>query len=477
MALTNLPSELLDMIVEFSLPEIFKSLATICWKIYERCTPFINRHNELRSRFRDFGYYAHAYDSVVAASDLISLIAADPCVARYIRTADLRGDSTFLRHLLTRGKPPKSVPSIEDGGVIVQLFANSTPLRRAGLDWREYYSVFAEDVREMRFSQHGCAFLLTLLGQVEWLRLPGTGKPNAETNELLDFLSKEAQQHGFSSSGLRSVKTFIGSLSTSETEYQGLSWTSPFLALPHLKVFSISGSFAVRENPRTFPFRRSSHIVSTLEAAHLSGCCIYDTGISAFLKHTPRLKTLSYSHSIEHDYLPLDWDICNFINAVAREAGSHLVELSVSTRPFQKLKRFEFPQEVLMCNINSTGVAGNIATSLQYLFNGGSLDPFVRDLIPPSVTHLWLTSKGMGPYDIGLDTLFRHFRSVRRSQLPHLQHVYIDCEQGAVNAYKQQCNKIVVEGDREGVVIHLNVHGSSGGIEWNSSPYIVSQRL
>jgi hypothetical protein len=481
MALTNLPHELLDIIVEYSLPQSFENLAMTCKRIYARCIPFIKRHNELRSRFRDFVYYAHARDTLVAASDLINLIAADPIVARYIRTANLVYDSRFLSHLRVRGEPPKSVPSIEDGGAIVQLFANSTYLQRAGLDWRRYYSTFAEDVREMRYSQHGSAFLLTLLCDTENLTIPSSWRRSGATDQLLDVLVEDAQQSCFLSCGLRSVTSVLGSsLSRSETEKSGLSWAHPFLALPHLKSFSSLSSLAVRENRRSLAFRGSRHIADTLETAHFGGCCIDDVGITDFLKHTPRLKTLRYSHSTQHSHLPPDWDICKFINAVAREAGSHLIELSVtilelrgsilpgkaSTRSFQKLEKFEFPLKLVTCNINAAGVTGNIATSLQCYFNG-SLDPFVRDLIPPSVTQLSLKSDGMGPHDKALDALFRHFRAVRRSQLPNLQEVHIACKQEADNAYKQQCNKIVAEGDREGVVVHLHAYEYSGGLNWD----------
>lgn len=351
MALTTFPPNLLDLIVEYSLPRSFENLATTCQTIHARCTPFIKRHNELRSRFRDFVYYAHAQDSLVAASDLISLIAADPIVAQYIRAANLKEDSKFLSHLRVYGEPPKSVPSIEDGGAIVQLFANSTYLRRARLDWRKYYSTFAEDVREMRYSQQGSSFLLTLLDGTEQLTIPSSWKPNAATNQLLDVLVNEAKQSSFPSSGLWSVKSFHGSLLRPEAQDWGLSWASPFLALPHLKSFSGPGGSAVREIPRSLAFRSSPYVADALETAHLGGCCIDDTGIADFLRHTPRLKTLTYSHSTQQKYLPPNWNICEFVNAVAREAGSHLIEFSVdilelrgvilpgkaSTRSFQKL--------------------------------------------------------------------------------------------------------------------------------------------
>jgi hypothetical protein len=197
MALTNLPHELLDIIVDYFRPQIFENLVTTCKIIYTRCMSFIKRHNELRSRFRNFAYHPPTRESLVAASDLINLIATDPIVARYIRNADLVEDSKLLPYQLYRGEPPKSVPSIEEGGVIVQLFANSMYLRRVGLEWKEYYSTFAEDVRQTRYSQHGSAFLLTLLGDIQDLTIPRLWQPSAATNQLLDVLAEEAQQSRF----------------------------------------------------------------------------------------------------------------------------------------------------------------------------------------------------------------------------------------------------------------------------------------
>jgi hypothetical protein len=484
MALTNLPNELLDMIVEFSLPQSFENLASTCKRIYGRCTPFIKRHNELRARFRNFVYYTHRRDNLVAASDLINLIAADPNVAQYIRTADLLNDSQFLKHQRCYSgpdEPSKSVPSIEDGGPIVQLFANSRYLRQARLDWKEYYSTFAEDVREMRYSQHGSVFLLTLLEDTEDLTIPCSWKPNAATNQLLNVLTKEATHSNSSSSGLRSVTSFHGRKTGLETGPWDLSSVGPFLTLPQLEFFSGSGSFLAEGNPRSHAFGGSSRMADTLEVAHLCGCCIDEVGIAEFLKHTPRLKSLIYSHNTQHEDLPPDWDICEFINTVAREAGSHLVELTVtinelrgsilpgkaSARRFQKLQKFQFPLEVAMCNINAAGITGNIATSLQRLFNGSS-DPFVRDLIPTSVTHLALKSKAMCPHDMALDALFRNFRAIRRIQLPNLQEVHIDCKQESDDVYKQRCNKIVEECGREDVVVHLEAYEYSGGISWDA---------
>jgi hypothetical protein len=470
MTFTNLPNELLDIIVEYSLPQSFENLATTCKRVYALCKPFIKHHNELRSRFRNFVYYTHNRDKLVAASDLISLIATDPIIARYIRTANLVEDSKWIMHLRVHTGPddtPNSVPSIEEGGAIVQLFANSRYLRQAQLDWREYYSTFVEDARKMRYSQHGVVFLLSLLEDTEDLTIPSLWAPNAATNQLLDVLAQEATQFNFPYSGLQSVTSFSGDRSTLGSRNWGLNSSRPFLALPHLKSFYAPESIALGQYPQSLAFEGSPYIADKLEVAYLHGCCIDDVGITDFLKHTPHLKTLSYWHSTKNDEFP-DWDICKFINAVAREAGSHLIEFSVlftglrdsilpgkvSTREFQKLKKFALPVEVVMCNIKAAGVTGNFAASLQRFFKG-SQDPFVRDVIPSSVTHLKLMTEASNPYDVALNTLFRNIQTIRQTQLPDLQEVEINYRQGSNDAYKQKFNWLVKQCGREDVTVHL----------------------
>ena len=102
-------------------------------------TSYIKRYHNLRSRFQPFHYYPNdtrlngfnqtwASWNVAAASDMIMLIANDPIVVRCIRTADFGKDCRFLNWQL-----PKVVPGIQEGGAVVELFANSTCLKQAGL--------------------------------------------------------------------------------------------------------------------------------------------------------------------------------------------------------------------------------------------------------------------------------------------------------------------------------------------------------
>ncbi|PVH92116.1 hypothetical protein DM02DRAFT_701475 [Periconia macrospinosa] len=465
MALLNLPNELLDLIVEFSLPEGFENFAMTCKKIHAQCTPFMKRHNDLHSQFRHFQYWK---DDFVAASDLIDLIATDPSVARYIRKADFRIDSRFIEHRRASGHSSKPLPSIEDGGPVVQLFAESTHLQRAGLDWREFYSAFAEDVRMERYSQHGSAFLLTLLVNAVDLALPCSWDPNAATKQLLDLHVDDAKQSSLSSSSLRSVTD----LRWDNPRGVGLSWASYLIALPHLKTFGAPFSFAVGEIPDSLAFRGSPSMAERLSEAYLYNCWIDDVGITDLLKHTPSLTKLHYSHAVNYDRLPLEWDMCKFINSIAREAGSHLIELSVrildldtvilpgkASACFQKLAKFQFPLDYVMGNVDTVGATGNTATPFLRFFDY-SVDPFIHGLLPESLTHLALLRLNPTPgHDKALGTLFRHFRALRKYQLRNLRELHVARGMIKDETYSQQCDKIATEAGRAGVDVYLE-HGN-----------------
>ncbi|KAF4625034.1 hypothetical protein G7Y89_g13135 [Cudoniella acicularis] len=479
MMFTQLPNELLDNIIKHTLPEGFESVALTCKRIYARCTIFIDRHHELRSRFQTFEYWLRPRGlNLMSASDMLMLIAAEPVVARYIRTATFKIDSRHLGRQV-----PKSVPSIQDGGAVVELFAKSIYLKHANLDWKEYYMTFEEDVREGRYSQHGAAFLLTLLPNIEKLIIPRAWKPNDATDKLLDAVVDKAKQ---STSSLASLTRFEGAVSLNIDERFDLRWAAPFLALPHMQSFRGPSCLAFEDIPRSLAFRDSHHVAEKLQAAHLISCCIDEVGIADFLKHTPSLKTLRYWHGTKIDSPIQDWDICKFVNAVEREAGSHLVQLSVtihelhgsivpgqaSIRGFQRLKTLEIPLELVMCNIAAAASYTRYLPWYSWVIKLSSTnpsEPFI-DLIPASVAQLSLISKGVDHHEEALDALFRHFHSTHDSRLSALQEVHISCPDGADNIYKNQCDRVVKEASDKGVVVLLKPWPSAHRFLWDGEP-------
>ena len=125
---------------------------------------------------------------------------------------------------------------------------------------------------------------------------------------------------------------------------------------------------------------------TTLETVHLVSCCIDEVSIADFLKHTTRLRTLRYSHTTKGNSSPQDWNICKFVTAIEREAGSHLEGLSVTIRElrglialgrasicgFQRLRKLELPLEIAICNITAAAVYRAGTTPNEYPVVGDS---------------------------------------------------------------------------------------------------------
>jgi hypothetical protein len=477
MALTGLPTELLDKIIPHVLPEGFESLALTCKGFYALCTPFIEHHNKLRSHFQNFNYYEKITDpsfTIKTAWDLIIRIAIEPVVARYIRDADFKMDSFF-----SRSRTRDMVADVTDphcGEAVVKLLASSPHLEQAGLDWKEFHAEIEEDLEERRYSQHAAAFLLTLLPNVNILTLPKSWKPINATDKLLDVIVRAAKQSHlpWDRPTLAQVTRFEPSVSLGPDDRFDLNKAVPFLALPHVRSFRGPSCVAMGDVPIAIaskdPYRGYGE---TLEVVNLVSCCIDEAAIADFLKHTPRLKTLRYSHTTKGDGDPQDWDICKFVTAIEREAGNHLEELSVSIRElrgsippgkasmrgFQRLRKLEFPLEIAMCNVT-------FATSMDHALDYS--EPFIGDLVPASVSQLSLISSGKDHHEKALDVMFRHFGPKKDSQLPALKEIHLSCpaSPSADDAYKEQCAKLVAEIEKVGVVLQLKPWPSSVTISW-----------
>ena len=237
MALTCLPTELLDNIISHVLPEGFESVALTCRRIYALCAPFIERHNRLRSQFQNFTYLEKpsgpSFD-IIRAYDLIIRIVVEPVVARYVRDADFKVDSRRTAARL-RG----FVGDAHCRGAVLRLFADSPHLKQAGLDWKEYFAEIEEDLQVTRYSQHAAAFLLTLLPNVEKLTLPRLWKPLDATNKLIDAVVHRARQSylPYDRPSLAQTTRFAPSVSLCFGDRFDLDWASPFLALPHMRSF------------------------------------------------------------------------------------------------------------------------------------------------------------------------------------------------------------------------------------------------
>lgn len=191
MAFMDLPNEILEQTIIYALPEGFEGLALTCKLLHALCTPFIAHHNKLRFHFRNFEYCKtdrvaksriHAFTfpyTMGSAYNLIEQIAVEPTVASYIQDANFELDSHITQRLAREFATDES----RDGDVI-KLLANSSYLREAGLDWKQYHTVIEEDLNAARYSQHAAAFVLTLLPNLKTSGYPQTGGRSTQLTGL-----------------------------------------------------------------------------------------------------------------------------------------------------------------------------------------------------------------------------------------------------------------------------------------------------
>ncbi|KAL6716116.1 hypothetical protein ACLMJK_005682 [Lecanora helva] len=469
MALTKLPPELLESIIIHAVPEGFESLAVTCKRIHALCIPFFEHHNVLNSRFRHFvygeGQFEEPFRTIVTAGELIRRIAAEPVIARYIRSADLRLDSPrsyIFPHYFIR----ESEDCQED---VQQLFASCAYLKRAGLDWEDYLEKIEDEFdnivyRRPRYSQYAAAFLLTLLPNVEKLILPRYWRKLDDTEKLVDAIRQTAEESSShmscNRSSLARVTRFEHAASLVPQDHFNLDLTKPFLALPRVRSFR--GPSCVACNEMNTTSKTLSYVFGqTLESISFEFCCLDEKAIAKFLKDTSRLRTFRYSHSTKTCIGPQPWDICTFIAAVERRVGSQLEELSLSVRDpavsvapgntslrngFPHLRQLEIPLEVVMCNITANESTGGASPDVALS---------IGDLVPASVSILSLISSGKTPFDQALEILFQDFVVKKESVLPALKEIHLICPNNADIKYKEYCEELRLEAQKVGVVLHL----------------------
>lgn len=481
---SGLPIELLCQIILHVMPEGFESLVLTCTKLYELCTPFIERHKRLTSQFRKFTYSTRSHDEssppIGTAFGLIHRIAIEPMVARYIRQADLNADTWVLRVRLN-----PHVSSVQSGGPVVTLFADSPYLRQADLDWTEYYCTMEQEITSSTaYSQHAAAFILTLLPNVETLRLPSYWKPVGKATELLNVVVHRAKQ---TSDALWDRPSLAHVTKFESFNGRGRGWFDlydaiPFLALPRVRSFrgprtDIVGDACMALPPKDLFLGCGE----ALEDAHLLRCCLDDMAIAKFLRHAPRLKRLVYSHLSTGDRR--DWNIREFVASIERESGSHLEELSVtirelrgsiipgkgSMRGFQRLRRLELPFGIAVADV--ADAASRVATPTEGILGqrlNRSESP-LTDLIPASLCELQLVWGGTAYHEQALKVLFRSFAKQRESRLPALQRISVFCPLNPTDAYKEECEKLAAATEEAGVGLCLD-----STIAWGSSLIIDS---
>ncbi|KAF2855025.1 hypothetical protein T440DRAFT_551308 [Plenodomus tracheiphilus IPT5] len=467
MGLLELSDELLTLIVNHAIPEGFESLCLACRRLHLFCKPFIKRHNVLRSEFRDFNYlekFGETSFTIRTSFELLARIAEEPVVARYIQHADFQMDLRLpvvkrLWLMEDRGYRPETVRD---------LFARSRYL--SSTEWEEYFTKYERDLEDNRYCQAAASFVLTLLPNVKSVVLPQRWTSDKDTEKLLQTIVGHARQPNNTSSNasLSSLTNLKTSFSLSTQQGFVLNKITPLLALPNIRSFHGPSSVSHIGSPEPSSPRQllPPSVGSTMKVAHLRSSNLDGITMTNFLGCTPCLKTLVYSHSNKR--LDLPWDICALVTAIAKEAGSHLEELSIAKhdftgevapgtatlRDFALLQKLEIPLDLATCVIRS-------AAELETRESSGKdsaaeadqshVNLLICGLVPASVTRLFLRPHERQQHDRTLETMFQDFAEKKDAQLPSLKEIRTSYPATADETYKAKCKKLLSEAEKVGV--------------------------
>lgn len=409
--------------------------------------------NDLRQQFQNF-----SYTEIPSSFHLISHIASNPPVAWSIQTANFSQDS--------QGDTPLTPPNT-NRQAIKDLFAQSSYLQEAGLDWETYYTTITQDHAAGRYSQHAAVFVLTLLPNLQHLQLPKQWEPDPDPipSTLLDVILRRARTPDGNPSLARVQTVQADVIPQPEVEIEDVF---PFLALPELRRFRYPhciGQELLPGHEGIMPF------TSTVEELFLGAIALNRAPMANLLRNTPRLKKLVYWYSLyaageanvtdsafEFD----DWDLNGLVMAIRDEVGNTLDTLciniedsdeiylcdppcAVSMSGFPRLERLEVSVEIASYNLITAAPKGSSWS--------------ITDLVPVSVSQLSLLSRGTGRDADTLQTLFCDFAASTRTQLPNLKEVYLTGPPGChTKSYAVLFDRLAGEVESAGVAFRQGLN-------------------
>ena len=456
MALLELPVELLDYIIGFTLPDSLEAFAVCCKRVHGLAKNHILTHNAYKRRWRDFAYRrgGETTEGLQTPQELLLAIAQDPLVARYIEKADF-----WARPGLPHDTGVERLSSdTTSKDVIAKLVRRSPYLAIAQQDPDAWLDRIFNSPEDDNYDQANMAtiVLLTLLPNLRELTLPPTWSelpnptPRNGTVEdkrvidpwtVLDAIVHEAHADSARIPALRRLERVFPHAISEYDDRNGLFEIGPFLALPAVSEIYASNCIAVDDGYTGIPFEwRYDYTAYNLCKLELVGCCIDSDGIAEILTHTPQLTTLKYSHSTKWHGCQHDWSAGEFVQAIEQHRGDTLEELAISVkglfgmvetgvvsmRGFQRLKHVDLDALVFAGPAPDSDERQGIAGTGQLKWTAEKIF-CLTDIMPQTVTKVELgitEDVGEAPDEVGLDvltSLLRAYSAGQPTALPNMK--------------------------------------------------------
>lgn len=351
MSLLDLPLEILDVIMDLSLPDGIEGFALSCRAIYERAAPQIRRHNALKHKWRiTSNRKGRRIDDTL---QIIYDISHEPLAAEYIEVLDLWDDrEPNDGHYLTPVPPgPERRRSINLTGLSLVDFRDtpgafdtlkgfitrSFQFNECGINMEEVWEDMMKaeihpELEGYAESTWTVISLLSLLSNVKTLRLPGWWEgPQESAGNALDLLVRAANMVGAKAKPLQKLDTILPYMESGYEEKTALQGVQACMLLGGMKELYLVSAVAVDDGYTGQPFAwRYPGLNSSITRMEFSSCCMDAECISALVEHTPNLAVFKYSHETKWHGCQHDWNPGTFVEALGRHCAHSLKELALT---------------------------------------------------------------------------------------------------------------------------------------------------
>ena len=461
MKLLELPTEVLRLIIQETIPEGFESFTLTCRRVYTMCECKIPKHNQLRRVYRNFRYkrlrsaandpdFQDRHD-IWSSLALLHAIGQEPLIARYIVTADLKGGLAFDEYADDTEEAEaiyqRTIADLKSTGSLHWLLAQSPYLREEGEDVKAWFDAILKDGEDI---QHADTFLLTLLPNVEKLSLPEhcrdqaiPGKPPEGTPDIwkvLDVVPRLANTNAaIGTASLSKLKVLEPTASTGYECRYAMQTMTPFLAINSMRKFYGGSLIAVNDSYTGKSFDpRYDTLGSNLEVVELAGCCMTACECAKLTKGMRCLKSFSLSYETKWHGCGHDWSAGQFVAALMAGVGETLEHLSLSLlnhygelitgvtdlRGFTVLKELELDTGMLPGPPYTNDMGYDEDLGEEEVSGRTPAVPRLLDMLPMSLERLELLTDNDQTSTECLEALFTDFVAEKTS-LPSLAWVMI----------------------------------------------------
>jgi hypothetical protein len=447
MGLLDLPPEILDLIIDITIPNGLENFVLSCKAVYERANTTILHHNELRRRW---ARTTNAYPT--RRGDTLSIlydISNEPIITEYIEELSLWDRRT-----------PYNLDQ-ELNGYDFREDENAMERIKGLLASAEYYTIadhedwWSQILREDTAGEqidmdklYATVALLALLPNLKTLQLPDRWH-EVRQGEAAESLVPSVESLVTMSNASRRRLRPLGSLQTLlpfvEEGYDvraGLQCLQPFMCLESVRNLFAVSCVAVEDDWGNMPFEwPNRHLKSPLTRIELASCCMDAGGLSVLLAHTPALVVFRYSHQTKWDGLGYDWNAGEMLEMLANHCGERLLELAItidelhgevinglsSFMRFVKLQKIEVDVRPF-CGppVESGQRLGRNAIIPEGASPWAHIDiPCMGDMLPESIQELQVNTDYPEPSEQALKALFKNIKDRSRDKLVHLKKTVI----------------------------------------------------